>query len=240
MASGNLKNCLAIVLKYEGGWADHPRDPGGATMKGVTLKTYRQYKPGATKDDLRKISVAEVEKIYRVGYWDKTGCETLPHGVDLAVFDLAVNSGPKRALDYLKASDKGQVPSELVRAICARRMSFVRGLKTFDVFGKGWTRRITDIETLGVAMALARGLAKAKMMAQVPESKAPAAFGAMVGNGPAAVSAGGLAAGLSSVWFGTVTESYVTVAIVAVTVALAVFLGWRILKKIRELEARLK
>jgi len=88
---------LAETLTHEGGWADHPKDPGGATMKGVTLATYRQYYPNATKADLRKISDADLKMIYRTGYWDKVRGDDLPPGVDLMTFDVAVNSGPRRA-----------------------------------------------------------------------------------------------------------------------------------------------
>ena len=49
MAKDNFAACLAQVLLSEGGWSDHPADPGGATMKGITLATYRKYRPGATK-----------------------------------------------------------------------------------------------------------------------------------------------------------------------------------------------
>ena len=169
MAQGNFPRCLAVTLPHEGGWADHPKDPGGATMKGITLATYRQYKPGASKAQLRAITDAEVEAIYRKGYWNPVRGDQLPAGVDLATFDYGVNSGPKRAGKALQASvgaaQDGIVgpatvkaasqknSAATVKAICARRLSFVRGLSTFTTFGKGWSRRIADVEAKGVAMA---------------------------------------------------------------------------------------
>ncbi|SDY77894.1 Glycosyl hydrolase 108 [Nitrosomonas halophila] len=88
----NFLNALEHVLAHEGGWADHPRDPGGATMKGVTLAVYQRYF-GADKDKaaLRAISDAELQHVYRTGYWEKCRCDELPNGVDYAVFDAAVN-----------------------------------------------------------------------------------------------------------------------------------------------------
>ncbi|WP_306663780.1 MULTISPECIES: glycosyl hydrolase 108 family protein [Mesorhizobium] len=94
----NFARALALVLKSEGLWSDNPADPGGATMKGVTLANFRRYvKADATKADLRKITDAQVSTVYRRFYWDATAGAQLPGGVDYAVFDFAVNSGPARA-----------------------------------------------------------------------------------------------------------------------------------------------
>lgn len=170
MAQENFKDCLAVTLEYEGGFVDHPRDPGGATNKGVTLATFRAYHPGATVIDLRSISDKQVERIYRDGYWKPVRGDDLPAGVDLAVFDFGVNSGPSRSARHLQAvvgvTQDGKVGpatvraagerngADVVRQICARRLSFVRGLRTWGVFGRGWSRRIADVEARGVAMWL--------------------------------------------------------------------------------------
>lgn len=175
----NFDKCLAVTLPHEGGWADHPKDPGGATMKGVTLAVFRAYRPGATKDDLRKISDADLRKIYRDGYWCQVLGDSLPAGVDLATFDYAVNSGPGRAMKGLQgavgaARDgrpgpatmraiKAADPVAVVKHICAGRLSFMRGLKIWSTFGKGWARRVADVEAKGVAMAVA-GKPGAKMV----------------------------------------------------------------------------
>lgn len=169
MAKGNLPACLAVTLAHEGGWSDHPKDPGGATMKGVTLAVFRRWYPGATKADLRAISDADLENIYRVGYWNPARSEYLPAGVDLAVFDFGVHSGVSRAARYLQAvvgaKQDGVIGSATLAAVagrnsvfvvqdlCARRLSFVRGLSTFSTFGKGWSRRIADVEARGVKMS---------------------------------------------------------------------------------------
>lgn len=170
MAKGNLAACLPVTLAYEGGWADHPKDPGGATMKGVTLAVYRKYRPGASKADLRAISDKEIQNIYRDGYWTPVRGDDLPYGVDLVVFDFGVNSGPSRAAKYLQSvagvAQDGKIGSGTVKAVngmvgktviqkfCAKRLGFVQGLSTFKVFGKGWSRRIADVEAKAVAMWL--------------------------------------------------------------------------------------
>ena len=104
MAKENFAACLAQVLLSEGGWSDHPADPGGATMKGITLATYRKYRPGATKADLRAIADAEVAQIYREGYWNAVRGDDLPAGLDLVAFDAAVNSGTGRAAKWLQSA----------------------------------------------------------------------------------------------------------------------------------------
>ena len=94
----NFKSSLKQVLIHEGGYVDHPRDPGGATNKGVTLKTFRRfYGKSQTKNDLKKITNKQLQKIYKKGYWDKCQCDELPAGVDYVAFDQAVNSGPGRS-----------------------------------------------------------------------------------------------------------------------------------------------
>jgi len=161
--------CLTETLKHEGGWADHPSDPGGATMKGVTLATYRQFKPNATKADLRRITDAELKTIYRKGYWDKVRGDDLPAGVDLMTFDVAVNSGPRRAAEWLQeavgATQDGLVgdktlekvalvsPKALVEVLSTKRDRFYRSLSTFPTFGKGWMRRLEDVTKKAREMA---------------------------------------------------------------------------------------
>lgn len=173
MAKGNFPACLKVTLSHEGGWSDHPSDPGGATMKGVTIGRYRQYYPNATKADLRNISNDMLERIYHDDYWKPVRGDDLQYGVDLAVFDFGVNSGPSRAAKYLQAvvsaKQDGVIGPETLKAsilaggkyviqkLCARRLSFVQGLKTWGVFGKGWARRIADVEAKAVAMWLAKG-----------------------------------------------------------------------------------
>jgi lysozyme family protein len=148
----NFQRSLSLVLKHEGGWSDHPSDPGGATMKGVTLATYRRYKPGATKEQLRAIDASTLAFIYRAGYWNPIGGDTLAPGVDYAVFDFAVNSGPSRARSYLLKAVGGS-DAETINRLCAARLKFLQGLKTWPTFGKGWTKRVHDVRQEALRMA---------------------------------------------------------------------------------------
>ncbi len=150
----NFRDCLKFTLAYEGGWADNPKDPGGATMKGITLATYRRWFPAATKTQLRNISAQNVEKIYRADYWDKVSGDSLAAGVDLVTFDAGVNSGQARAMKWLMASIGG-ADVDTVKKICAKRLGFMRSLAIWKTFGKGWLARVTAAEAKGVAWAAA-------------------------------------------------------------------------------------
>lgn len=165
----NFKRSLKHVLVHEGGWADHPKDPGGATMKGVTLRTFRRhFGKDQGKTTLRNITDEQLGQIYRSGYWDKCHCDKLPSGVDYAVFDAAVNSGPGRSAKWLQAAigakqDGGIGPRTLAKVkehdpiqisdnICDRRLAFLRSLATWATFGKGWGRRVEGVRATALDM----------------------------------------------------------------------------------------
>lgn len=169
MAAANFAESLKHVLKHEGGWSDHPADPGGATMKGVTLANFRRYvKPDATKADLRRITDAQLSVVYRRFYWDAVLAAELPSGVDFAVFDFAVNSGPARAAKYLQAvvgakqdgkigpatlkAVRSRKPDAVIAALCDDRLAFLKRLKTWPVFGKGWGRRVSEVRVAALRM----------------------------------------------------------------------------------------
>jgi len=170
---GNFQKCLAVTLTHEGNWSDNPKDPGGATMKGVTLKLYRKYKPGASKTQLRNISNGLLSEIYQKEFWSSCKCDGLGAGVDLATFDAAVNSGPKRARDWLFAAIGG-TDAETVKRLCAKRLGFMRSLAIWKTFGKGWSRRVADIEAKGVAWALARSTSSAEVRKELAKESTAA------------------------------------------------------------------
>lgn len=168
---------LANTLHHEGGWSDHPKDPGGATMKGITMKTYSDFlgRP-AMKDELRRIPDDHLGAIYRKGYWDKVCGDQLAAispGLAAAVFDFAVNSGPGRAAKALQglcgAVTDGSIgpntlkqvaawvglmgPQGAVDAYQALRQHYLESLDTFATFGKGWTRRIAEMTAFAKDMA---------------------------------------------------------------------------------------
>lgn len=171
----NFAKALSLVLRHEGGWADNPKDPGGATMRGVTIGTFRQYvKPNATKDDLRKITDQQIATVYRRHFWDKIAGAELPDGIDYAVFDFAVNSGPTRAAQYLQkvvgvAQDgkigpatvkatKTSLPATVIHKLCDERLAFMKritskGKRLWDTFGKGWDRRVKEVRADALEMS---------------------------------------------------------------------------------------
>jgi len=166
----NFKAALEHVRISEGGWTDNPKDPGGATMKGVTLNTFRRhFGQDKTKDDLSNITNAQLEQIYRTGYWDKCHCGELPDGLDYAVFDAAVNSGPGRSAKWLQAAVgakqdggigpktlaklKKYKPMDVINKICDLRLAFLQSLSTWSTFGKGWGRRVKSVRKTALVMA---------------------------------------------------------------------------------------
>lgn len=196
MASGNFDACLAVVLKHEGGYVDHPRDPGGATNLGVTIGTLRAWRGRAvTKAEVKALTVADVTPIYRANYWNAVGGDGLPAGVDLAVFDPAVNSGPARAKRWYAAGRRADAV-ETVRAICDIRMGFLRALRTWSTFGKGWTRRVADIRARGEAMARkAMGQSPAAIREAANREASAAATAARKSDTQAKAATGGAVAG---------------------------------------------
>lgn len=166
----NFQTCLNAVLAHEGGWADHPEDPGGATMKGITIGTYRAWKGrSVSKAKLRAISDAEVAAIYRKKYWDAVRGDDLPSGLDFVAFDAAVNSGVSRGTKWLQGAvgvtADGKIgpntlsaaravdPIRAVNAACDARMQFLRRLKGWPTFGKGWSRRVAEVREMALSMA---------------------------------------------------------------------------------------
>jgi lysozyme family protein len=157
--SDNFSISLLFTLKSEGGFSDDPHDPGGATMKGVTLEVYRDYKGNSelTAADLKRITDAEISDIYMSRYWAKVRAEELPDGIDLSVFDMGVNAGPATSIKLLQralgvtadgifgpitlAAVSAAAPHALVQTLYQRQITYYRSLSTFKYFGKGWTRR---------------------------------------------------------------------------------------------------
>lgn len=221
MAAANFAACLGAVLRWEGGWSDHPRDPGGATNMGITLATLRDWRHApVTKADVKALTRDEAGKIYAARYWRPLAGDELPEGADLATFDYGVNSGIGRAAQDAQrvagaevdgkigpktlAAIRGMGPRAYVKALCARRMGFLRSLAIWSTFGKGWTNRVADIE--------ARALAMCSTRAQL-EDDAKAAGGKAAGQAGGAAGAGGGALALPDL------PAWVWVLLVLVVVA---------------------
>ena len=167
----NFETCLSLLLTHEGGYTNHPSDPGGPTNFGITLEDYRRYvKVNATAADVRRMKLDEAKIIYREKYWDAQRCDELPAGVDYAVFDYGVNSGIARSGKVLRRllklpDDSGTVndaviaaartsdPKSLISAICDERLRFLQSLRTWPVFGAGWGRRVAEVKSVALKMA---------------------------------------------------------------------------------------
>lgn len=160
----NFDKALALVLKSEGGYVNHPSDPGGETMLGVTKRVWEQYIGRACKPgEMRTLTPAMVGPLYKKNYWDAVAADELPAGTDYAVFDFAVNAGPQQAKKTLQralgvaadgaigpatmAAIKAADAPTLLRAFSAEKEKFYRGLSTFGTFGKGWMNRIAHVES---------------------------------------------------------------------------------------------
>lgn len=174
MAARNFAAALAHVLRQEGGYVDHPADPGGATNLGITQGTLAAWRGRAVnKDEVRALGREEAGAIYRARYWDAVRADTLPAGVDLSVFDCAVNSGPSRATRLLQralgVAEDGLIgpatqaaldradPAALIGAFTAARLAFLEQLSTFPVFGRGWRRRLAATEAAARRLAGSTG-----------------------------------------------------------------------------------
>lgn len=165
----NFAEALQKVLHHEGGFVNHPADPGGMTNLGVTKKVWEEW-VGHPVDEkqMRALTPADVASMYKTKYWDKVKGDELPTGVDYAVFDAAVNSGPGRAAKWLQAcvgvEQDGGIgpktlaavaavdPAVLVEDYAKRRLSFLMDLPHWGTFGKGWTRRVADVQTVATSM----------------------------------------------------------------------------------------
>jgi len=163
---------LAFTLAEEGSFVDDPRDPGGATNKGITLATFREYQPGATVDELRAISDADVWRIYRLGYWNRMRCGDLPAGVGLSVFDFGVNAGPVPSALMLQwasglsgddvdgvvgprtiAAANRRAPAILIDTLAGMQAAHYRRLADFPTFGGGWLARTVRRRAAALAAA---------------------------------------------------------------------------------------
>ena len=160
----NLIPAMVALMKHEGGFSNHPRDNGGMTMLGVTQRVWEEWvgHPVSEKE-MRALTPAIVAPMYKKKYWDTVAGDALPSGVDLAVFDFAVNSGPGRAAKMLQrvlgvAEDGAIGPQTLAKAVSIdsskliadyndARLAFLKSLPTWATFGKGWGNRVAQVTT---------------------------------------------------------------------------------------------
>jgi len=159
----NFDACLAHLLKHEGGFVNHPSDPGGATNLGVTQAVWEDWiDRSVSEKNMKALTPAKVAPLYREMYWDRIKADKLPSGVDYCVFDAAVNSGVSRAAKWLQttvgAVADGAIgeqtlkqvlltnPQMVIDKYSAIRLEFLKGRSTWPTFGKGWERRVEEVK----------------------------------------------------------------------------------------------
>lgn len=165
------------VIAHEGGFSADTRDPGnklpdgrpGSTMWGCTQANWEAYiGKQVTHDDMRALTKEDVKPLYKRDYWDAVKGDDLPAGVDYAVFDMAINGGPGRAKKLLQtalgvtadgAIGPGTLAAiqaadgvELLQKFSDAKEAFYRSLPTFETYGKGWLRRVAEVQTAATTM----------------------------------------------------------------------------------------
>ena len=165
----NFDKSLAAVLVHEGGYVFNPKDPGGETNLGCTKAVWEEHcgHPVDTKT-MKALTPADVGPLYKNKYWDKVKGDDLPSGVDYVVFDAAINSGAGRATKWLQAcvgvEPDGGIgpktlaavqafnPEQLIKDYSKRRLSFLSDLSTWETFGRGWAKRVAEVEDVGLKL----------------------------------------------------------------------------------------
>jgi lysozyme family protein len=165
----NFDACLAHLLKHEGGFVNHPSDPGGATNLGVTQAVWEDWIDRAvSEENIKALTPAKVAPLYREMYWDRIKGDKLPFGVDYCVFDAAVNSGVSRAAKWLQttvgAVADGMIGEQTLKLVLLtnplmiidkysfNRLAFLQRLATWPTFGKGWERRVEEVRLTALKM----------------------------------------------------------------------------------------
>jgi lysozyme family protein len=216
----NWQAAMAVELRFEGGKVDDPRDPGGRTNEGVIQRVFSAYlqKKGQPVRDVYTMTPAERDEIYMQQYGWKIAFDQLPPGLDLVILDGAINSGVTQSVKWVQRclgltadGQMGDVTLQavqnypdhdaLIAAICERRMAFLRALKPWPVYKKGWTSRVNQVKAKGQAWAMGSvgpavtyapgGEKKATLTQAVPPP--PRAVGDVIGTG------GTISSGLSTV-----------------------------------------
>lgn len=170
----NFEKCLEMLLVHEGGYVNHPSDPGGETNLGVTKQVWQEWVGhDVSEKEMRNLTPTMVAPLYKRKYWDACRADELVSGVDYCVFDVAVNSGVGRAVKLLQSvvgatpdggygsitaalvKEAEKDPERLISVYCSKRLEFLESLKAFPVFGKGWSRRVSEVKEKALEMAKA-------------------------------------------------------------------------------------
>ena len=172
--NSNFDKCLEMLLVHEGGYVNHPDDPGGMTNLGVTKRVWEEWVGhDVAEKEMRNLTPTMVAPLYKRKYWDACRADELISGLDFCVFDVAVNSGVGRAIKLLQQTvgatpDGGygsitaalvkeaeKDPEKVISLFSSRRLEFLESLKAFPVFGKGWSRRVAEVKEKALEMVRA-------------------------------------------------------------------------------------
>lgn len=139
------------ILAHEGGYVNHPKDPGGETNWGISKRSYPNL-------DIKHLTRDQAIAIYKRDYWDRIQGDVLPHSLAFQVLDFAINSGVGTAIRKLQSAAgvpedgvlgpltlsaiKSFSDADLSQLLIAERLEFYTSLSTFPSFGRGWTRRL--------------------------------------------------------------------------------------------------
>lgn len=145
--------CFDKLIHHEGGYVNNPKDPGRETKYGISKRSYPDV-------DIANLTLDQAKAIYLRDFWQRARCDELPPAIAFLVFDCAVNSGIGQAIRFLQralgVADDGQIGPMTIAAVgrvdaeslaarfCGQRLEFMTKLTTWDVFGKGWARRIAE------------------------------------------------------------------------------------------------
>ncbi|MGC8731322.1 MAG: glycoside hydrolase family 108 protein [Halothiobacillaceae bacterium] len=223
----NRAACMGFVLREEGGYGNDPRDPGGETRFGISKRSHPHL-------DIAALTEADAIALYTANEWRTLACAALPAGLDLVAFDAGVNSGVTRSARWLQgalrvaadgrigpvtlAAAQAQPALPVIEAACATRMAFLRGLRTFAAFGRGWTARVARVEARATAMAVAAAGVDPRPVLAARAAAAESAARARTTRATASLGTGGLVAGAAPL------PHWALAALVAITVAVAVLL----------------
>lgn len=193
MSRENFEPSMAKVKVHEGGYVNHKADPGGETNFGISKRSYPRL-------DIKKLTWDDAKRIYRKDFWDRIQGDELPSGVDFVTLDPAINSGVSQAAKFLQravgvkadgrigpqtlAAVQARPPVQVIQSVSSQRLGFFKGLRTWATFGRGWSRRVAEVEASAVVMA---GVPPVMLMAEMRDMNRAAtsnnnkAFGATAG-----------------------------------------------------------
>lgn len=146
-----FNDAMPLIIEFEGGYVDDPRDPGGETNFGISKRAY-------PNEDIKNLTLERAYEIYKRDYWDAVKADDLPAAIRFPVFDMAINSGVRQAIKTLQKSVDAvqdgilgpntlkavsrEDPQRLVSKFLGNRLLFLTSLTTFTTFGRGWAKRV--------------------------------------------------------------------------------------------------